>query len=148
MKIEFCWRLIFENVIIHKPSLGSCEVPYKFGHDRISHFQFWCLLVTNGQTKRKEKYIYRSFASYCLYVYCVLYSLLQQVQSQSGTWNEFPVQRLYFSYFLFKLYKNINLNWHCFFLMILSFFVWYYYPLGLTTSPFFNINLHCVELRF
>ena len=27
MKIEFCWKLIFEILIIHKTSLGSCEVP-------------------------------------------------------------------------------------------------------------------------
>ena len=26
MKFEFCWRLIFEILIIHKPSPGSCEV--------------------------------------------------------------------------------------------------------------------------
>ena len=29
MKIGFSWRLIFEILIIHKPSLGSCEVPLK-----------------------------------------------------------------------------------------------------------------------
>ena len=29
MKIEFCWKLIFEILIIFKPSLGSCEVQYK-----------------------------------------------------------------------------------------------------------------------
>ena len=29
MKIEFCWKLIFENLIIHKPSLWSCLVPHK-----------------------------------------------------------------------------------------------------------------------
>ena len=29
MPIEFCWRLIFEILITHKPSLGSFEVPYK-----------------------------------------------------------------------------------------------------------------------
>ena len=28
-KIEFGWRQIFENSIIHKPSLGSRDVPQK-----------------------------------------------------------------------------------------------------------------------
>ena len=31
MKIEFCWILIFEILIIHKPSLESCEIPHKNG---------------------------------------------------------------------------------------------------------------------
>ena len=29
MKIGFCQRLIFEILIVHKPFLGSCEVPHK-----------------------------------------------------------------------------------------------------------------------
>ena len=29
MKFEFCWMQIFENSIIHKPSLGFHEVPQK-----------------------------------------------------------------------------------------------------------------------
>ena len=29
MKIEFWWRQIFKNSIIHKPSLGSLDVPQK-----------------------------------------------------------------------------------------------------------------------
>ena len=28
-KIEFGWRQIFENLIIHKPTLGSREIPQK-----------------------------------------------------------------------------------------------------------------------
>ena len=29
MTFEFCWRVIFEILIFHKPSLGICEVPQK-----------------------------------------------------------------------------------------------------------------------
>ena len=29
MEIEFCWRLFFKIFTIHKPFLGSCEVPQK-----------------------------------------------------------------------------------------------------------------------
>ena len=29
MKIGFCQRLIFEILIVHKPFMGSCEVPHK-----------------------------------------------------------------------------------------------------------------------
>ena len=29
LEIKFCWKLIFEILIIHKPFLGSCEVPQK-----------------------------------------------------------------------------------------------------------------------
>jgi len=35
MKIEFCWRLIFEILIIYKPSLGSCEVPHNINYINI-----------------------------------------------------------------------------------------------------------------
>ena len=31
IKIEFCWRLVFKIFSIHKPSLGSCEVPHSLG---------------------------------------------------------------------------------------------------------------------
>ena len=34
MIIELCWRLIFEILIIHKPFLGSCEVPHKIWADK------------------------------------------------------------------------------------------------------------------
>ena len=29
MKVEFCWKVIFEILIIYKNSLGSCKVPHK-----------------------------------------------------------------------------------------------------------------------
>ena len=29
MTIKYCWWLIFEILIVHKPFLGSCEVPHK-----------------------------------------------------------------------------------------------------------------------
>ena len=38
-----------ENLIIHKPSLGSREIPQKFGPDRFSRFDvYW--IQTNKQT--------------------------------------------------------------------------------------------------
>ena len=36
MKIEICWGLIFEILIIHKPSLGPCEVSQKFDPDQFN----------------------------------------------------------------------------------------------------------------
>ena len=52
MKIEFCWRLIFEVVIIHKPSHGSCEIPHKIWA-RLDQ-SIWRLLNTNRRTDKKK----------------------------------------------------------------------------------------------
>ena len=52
-KIEFGWRQIFENLIIHKPSLGSREIP-QFGPDRLSRFDVYCI-QTNRQTPEHPK---------------------------------------------------------------------------------------------
>ena len=46
-KIEFCYEQIFENSIIHKPSVWS----QKFGPDRFSHFDFYWI-QTNKQTSK------------------------------------------------------------------------------------------------
>ena len=51
MKIEFWWRQIFENLIIHKPSLGSREIPQKIWTRSVQ--PFWRLLDTNRQTNRQ-----------------------------------------------------------------------------------------------
>ena len=53
MKIKFCWREIFENSIIHKPSLGSCEVPIGSAVLMIIGYK-----QTTKQTDRQAKYIY------------------------------------------------------------------------------------------
>ena len=53
IKIQFCWRLFFEILIIHNPSLGSCEAPQKIGPDRFSRFDVYL-----AQTPRKAKYIF------------------------------------------------------------------------------------------
>jgi len=45
---------IFKILIIHKPSLGSREVPQKFGPDRFSRFDVYWI-----QTNRQAKFIYR-----------------------------------------------------------------------------------------
>ena len=50
-------RQIFSILSVHKPFLGSCEVPQKIW---ARSFQpFWRLLVKNKQTNRQTKYIYR-----------------------------------------------------------------------------------------
>ena len=51
-KIEFCAWQIFENSIIHKPSLGSPEVPHKVRPG--SGQSFWRLLDTNKQTPKQS----------------------------------------------------------------------------------------------
>ena len=51
-KIEFCWRQIFENSIIHKPSLGPREVPHKIWARSV--LPFWRLLETNKQTDKQS----------------------------------------------------------------------------------------------
>ena len=51
MKIEFCWRQILDILIIHKPSLGPCEVPQFFLARSVS--PFWRL-----QTNRHPDRIY------------------------------------------------------------------------------------------
>ena len=58
IKIEFCWRLIFEILIIHKPSLGSCEIPQKkFEPNRYSRLTvYW--IQTNRHPNPKTSQIY------------------------------------------------------------------------------------------
>jgi len=66
MKFEFCWMQIFENSIIHKPSLGSRGVPLKIWAPSVQ--PVWRLLDTNGQTDKQlhqDKYIYKISVS-CL----------------------------------------------------------------------------------
>ena len=41
---------------IHKPSLGPCEVPQKFGPDRFSRFDVY-RLQTNKQTSNIDVYL-------------------------------------------------------------------------------------------
>ena len=48
LEIEICWRQIFKILIIHKPSLGSCEVPQKIWAESVQPF-----LNTNKQTFRQ-----------------------------------------------------------------------------------------------
>ena len=50
MKIEFWWRQIFEILMIHKPSLGSPDVPQKIWARSVQ--PFWRLLDTNRQTSQ------------------------------------------------------------------------------------------------
>ena len=56
MKIEFCERQIFENSIIHKPSLELRDVPHK-NFDLIGSAVL--TFIGHKQTDRKAKYIYR-----------------------------------------------------------------------------------------
>ena len=51
-KIKFCLRQIFENSIIQKLSLGSCEVPQKCGPGRLSRFDIYWI-----QKDNQSKYI-------------------------------------------------------------------------------------------
>ena len=52
---KICWRLIFEILIIHKPSLGSYEVPHKIWARSVQFFNvYW--IQTNRQTPRQAKY--------------------------------------------------------------------------------------------
>jgi len=53
MKIKFCWRLIFEILIIHKP-WGHVRSPKKFGPDRFSRFDY---KHVNKQTDKQRIYI-------------------------------------------------------------------------------------------
>ena len=57
MEIEFCWRLIVLILIIHKPSLGSCEDPQKNWVGSVQ--SFLRLLDTNKQTPQQAEYIER-----------------------------------------------------------------------------------------
>ena len=100
MKIQFCWRLIFEILIIHKPSLGSCNVPYTIWARSVQ--LLWRLLQI--QTDKKSFYLevfnsilsnHINFIRRVLFIWqilphivvCVLYSFLLQDKSQPGTWN-------------------------------------------------------------
>ena len=80
-KIDFWWRQIFENLIIHKPSLGSRDVPQKIWARSVQ--PFWRLLDTNGQTDRQTdrqaKFIYRRWNVCILYMFTgsVLYNMIK-----------------------------------------------------------------------
>ena len=51
-------KQIFKNSIIHKPSLGSLEVPQKIGPDRFSRFDvYW--IQTDKQSIYISRYIYK-----------------------------------------------------------------------------------------
>ena len=50
-KSNFDGGKFFENLIIHKPSLGSCEVPQKIWTESVQSFSR--LLDTNRQTDKK-----------------------------------------------------------------------------------------------
>ena len=41
-EIEFCKRFIFENSIVHKPSLGSPRAPQKIWPKRFGRFDVYC----------------------------------------------------------------------------------------------------------
>ena len=55
MKIEFCWKLVFEGLNIHIPSLWSRKVPQKIWARSVQPFS--SLLDTNKQTYKQSKYI-------------------------------------------------------------------------------------------
>ena len=59
MKIEFCWKLIFEILILHKPTMGSCEVSHNIWARLVQ--PFWCLLHTNKQTSKVYIYVYNVY---------------------------------------------------------------------------------------
>ena len=57
-EIEFCWRPIFESLIIHRPSQGHVRSHKNVMSDRFSRFGvYW--IQTNKQTPRQAKYAYR-----------------------------------------------------------------------------------------
>ena len=55
-KTEFFQWQIFENSIVHKPSLGSCEIPQKFWPDRFSRFDVIGYKWTDRQPNRQLKF--------------------------------------------------------------------------------------------
>ena len=61
-KIEFWWRQIFENLIIHKPFLGSRKIPQKIWAQSVQPFRR--LLNTNKQTDQQSKYINYYYCSW------------------------------------------------------------------------------------
>ena len=57
LKIEFCWRQIFEILYIHKPSLGSREVPQNQGPIDSAVLTFIGYKHTVRQTEKQSMYI-------------------------------------------------------------------------------------------
>ena len=60
--------IYYSILIIHKPSLGSCEVPQKCGPDRFSRFDVY-LIQTDKQTNRHPSQIYIQM-NVSLYILC------------------------------------------------------------------------------
>ena len=58
IKIEFCWRLIFEILTVHKTFLGSCEVPNKIILvQSVQQFDVY-RIQTDRKTDRQGKFIF------------------------------------------------------------------------------------------
>ena len=65
LKIEFCYKQIFENSIIHNPSVGSREVPSKnLGPIGSAVLAFLGYKQTDKQTPKQAKYINRRTLRY------------------------------------------------------------------------------------
>ena len=96
MKNEFWWRQIFEILIIHKPSLGSLDVPQKIWARSVQ--PFWRLLDTNRQTDRQTpkqtdkpnlyidglyKYIYIIYIFFKKYIFIYMLDIADQTTWQN-----------------------------------------------------------------
>ena len=63
MKFEFCWRPIFFDLIIHKPSLGSGEVLQKMWAGSVQ--PFWILSNTNKQANTQTSKVHIKIDIFC-----------------------------------------------------------------------------------
>ena len=124
-KIEFCWRKIFEILIIHRPSLAPwCGPLQQFGPID------WAVLTFIGHKQTDRQ------ASIYVYIDMCVYFVFFQI--------EFAETILLFETYIKKEnhFKNIPGMLYKFFITILLIYLYYYlsiYPL---------ITMHCIKSQF
>ena len=91
MTIEFCWRLIFEILIIHKPFMGSCEVPHKIW---VRSFQLFLVFIGYKQTnKQTDK---QSINRDGIFVRTLLIFFIRRFKFKGGQFSAFQPVPIYF----------------------------------------------------
>ena len=118
MTIEFCWRLIFLILIIHKLSLGTCEVPQKMLAQSVE--PFW-RLQTNKKTPKQAKYIYtRLLGRFAPFFYFNLLFVQCETKTKKfadfiifffGHFQNFTKKYKTFKHKFLKFWSFINLPW-------------------------------------
>ena len=112
MQIKFCWRQIFE-ILIHKPSLGSLDVPDKFVPDRFSRFDVY-QFQTNKQTSKQSIYIELVFSFGGTHVLCTYIVYMYYVRTLNTCTMYVHCIHVLCTYILYMYYVRTLYTWTTF----------------------------------